>query len=477
MAWLPSIRPPGGALSLVLDSQITLVAALRLLAAFCVSVWLLGCGATPAHTQDWAQTTRSGQRVFRLCRRHPHVPPDARYWYDLGDGTLRTTRKPLEELLESRAVKVLFIYDPHAPPESRRLLGLAYQDLPCDKPPPPKPPPPEKIAAKEREGERKKDETRKDEQPKPKPIARSPERCPEPGQARRRGGTGARTCARTLVHTSERSRQASFPIARAPERCPEPGQARRRGGTGARTCARMLVHTSERSRQASFRRAEAPPAPRPVPPPAPKDPSEVNPGEVWQYETWSQTPEETALLERAQECLTGACHARHKNFQPKGGTKPAGRHNGPSLSTGSGSGGGASAPRPAPKTTVKTTTKPVPAKSNGGAAGQAGGKARLPPRGTPERRAIETARSKGVDAKQAQELADIRAGGRGSGVWTDQELAEIRQSGKFPEDVRWHHDPTVANRPDLAADPSVVRPVRGGTQGHLRAHGGDFRKP
>jgi hypothetical protein len=29
----------------------------------------------------------------------------------------------------------------------------------------------------------------------------------------------------------------------------------------------------------------------------------------------------------------------------------------------------------------------------------------------------------------------------------------------------------------LAADPSVVRPVRGGTRGHLDAHGGDFRRP
>jgi hypothetical protein len=57
------------------------------------------------------------------------------------------------------------------------------------------------------------------------------------------------------------------------------------------------------------------------------------------------------------------------------------------------------------------------------------------------------------------------------------QIEEIRRTGKFPIDVRWHHDPTVANRPDLAADPSVVRPVRGGTKGHLEAHGGDFRKP
>ncbi|MRG95098.1 hypothetical protein [Polyangium spumosum] len=123
-------------------------------------------------------------------------------------------------------------------------------------------------------------------------------------------------------------------------------------------------------------------------------------------------------------------------------------------------------------TTVKTTTRPV-SSPNGATAG----KARLPPKGTPERRAIETARDKGVRLKKAQELENIRAGGRGSGVWTDEELAEIRATGRFPDDVNWHHDPTVANRPDLAADPSVVRPVRGGTKGHLEAHGGDFRKP
>ncbi len=102
---------------------------------------------------------------------------------------------------------------------------------------------------------------------------------------------------------------------------------------------------------------------------------------------------------------------------------------------------------------------------------------RLPARGTPERSAIEAARRKGIATKRSQELANIRSGGQGSGVWTQAELENIRQTGEFPKDVRWHHDPTVAGRPDLAADPSVVRPVRGGVQGHLDAHGGDFRNP
>jgi hypothetical protein len=90
---------------------------------------------------------------------------------------------------------------------------------------------------------------------------------------------------------------------------------------------------------------------------------------------------------------------------------------------------------------------------------------------------FERARRQGIKAKQAQELESIRAGGQGSGVWTEAELQNISETGRFPKDVRWHHDPTVANRPDLAANPSVVHPVRGGIPGHLEAHGGDWRLP
>jgi Domain of unknown function (DUF4157)/GHH signature containing HNH/Endo VII superfamily nuclease toxin len=99
----------------------------------------------------------------------------------------------------------------------------------------------------------------------------------------------------------------------------------------------------------------------------------------------------------------------------------------------------------------------------------------LPKKGTPERNAIEQARKRGIQRKQAQELADIKAGGKGSGVWTDDELATIRETEEFPADVRWHHDPPVALRPELADNPDVVRPVRGGTAGHLAAHGGSWR--
>src|SRR5262249_30052912 len=78
------------------------------------------------------------------------------------------------------------------------------------------------------------------------------------------------------------------------------------------------------------------------------------------------------------------------------------------------------------------------------------GGARLPRVGTPARAAIEAARRRGIAGAQARELGSILRGGKGSGVWTEAELEQIRRTGQFPSDVRWHHDPTVANRPDLA---------------------------
>ncbi|MDI1432821.1 hypothetical protein [Polyangium sorediatum] len=151
---------------------------LLVLLALGASAWLLGCAATGAPTQAWAQTTPNGIGLFRICRRHPHVGPNARYWYDVGDGTPRTTFLSLDELLESREAKAVYIHDPNAPSESRKLLGIAFQHLPCDKPPPP---PPEKVAAKEK-GAEKKDETKEAERPKPqpKPLPRPIARPPEP---------------------------------------------------------------------------------------------------------------------------------------------------------------------------------------------------------------------------------------------------------------------------------------------------------
>ncbi|MFZ5868248.1 MAG: hypothetical protein ACOYXY_20360 [Thermodesulfobacteriota bacterium] len=95
-----------------------------------------------------------------------------------------------------------------------------------------------------------------------------------------------------------------------------------------------------------------------------------------------------------------------------------------------------------------------------------------------ERARIEAARRRGINAKQKQERENIKAGGKGSGVWSEKELQGIRKNGRFPPDTVWHHDPTVANRPDLAADPRFVHPLRGGRKGHLRdGHQGNYQNP
>ena len=103
---------------------------------------------------------------------------------------------------------------------------------------------------------------------------------------------------------------------------------------------------------------------------------------------------------------------------------------------------------------------------------------RLPPVGTPEPAKIEAARRRGARQKKAQERDDIKHGGEGSGVWTKEELEEIERTGKFPIDSRWHHEPSVANRPDLADNPRAVHPLRGGTKGHLRdGHHNNWQNP
>ncbi len=118
--------------------------AFSFLFAICISAMLLACSSTRAYTPElWQQTIPNGTLVFRICRRHPLVSPETRYWYiEKGNSSPRTTHLPLPELLESGTAKAVFIYDPYAPTESRIVLGLQFDKLPCDKPPPPPPPPP-----------------------------------------------------------------------------------------------------------------------------------------------------------------------------------------------------------------------------------------------------------------------------------------------------------------------------------------------
>ncbi|HVK66459.1 MAG TPA: hypothetical protein VM694_18375 [Polyangium sp.] len=84
---------------------------------------------------------------FRVCVKPPDVPPGLTQWaYEQGSATVWTTRSRVEfaRKVEGRAT---FLFDPHAPPESVRVLPIPYNTLKC--PPPPPKPAPSKDAPKE----------------------------------------------------------------------------------------------------------------------------------------------------------------------------------------------------------------------------------------------------------------------------------------------------------------------------------------
>ncbi|WP_170229953.1 hypothetical protein [Polyangium fumosum] len=91
---------------------------------------------------------------FRVCVKPPDVPPGLTQWaYEQGSATVWTTRSRVEfaRKVEGRAT---YIFDPHAPPESVRILPIPYNTLKCP-PPPPKPAPakePPKEAKKAEDG-------------------------------------------------------------------------------------------------------------------------------------------------------------------------------------------------------------------------------------------------------------------------------------------------------------------------------------
>ncbi|MDI3288367.1 hypothetical protein [Polyangium sp. 15x6] len=272
--------------------------------------------------------------VIHVCVRPPNVPKDKRMW------ALDTSGAPVFEAREvdfaRRAGLGVYIWDEVAPRESAGLLPIPYHRLEC-----PAPPKPRVAAAKveaEKEEESKKAETEEAERPKPLPQPIPRETSAVEGRV-------------------EAHRCTAYE---------EPGQRRKRGGTGARTCTRILVHRARTEPVVAQ-------SPREIEPP---ERMELPERVAQEYEDWGLSPADTSALaeDRARECLQGLCHARHPNFVPKSKKKPAETHNGQSLSTGRGS------PPPAPKTTVKTNTrtlgkpngaKPNGAKPNGAAAGQA----------------------------------------------------------------------------------------------------------
>ncbi|MDI3287789.1 hypothetical protein [Polyangium sp. 15x6] len=320
MAWLPSTPPIGRTCNASRRHRnpqaIGFIAALVTL-----SLVLSGCASSRDPTMA---RIFEAPNVVHVCVRPPNVPKDKRIWGLTSDGTPFFGVREVD--LARREGSPIYVFDISSPRESSRLLPIPYNTLECPaRTPPPKP----RVVAAKVDG-KKKDEAKQVERPKPlpRPIARPP----------------------------EEQRCAAYR---------EPGQTRRRSGTGAAACTRMLV--KRRAAEQAVADKQPPAAePRPVQEPEPAEPRELPASTAQAHEDWGLSPAETSALaeDRARECLQGLCHARHPNFVPKSKKKPAETHNGQSLSTGSGSGGGASAPKPAAKpapktTTVKTTTKPV----------------------------------------------------------------------------------------------------------------------
>ncbi|TKD10358.1 hypothetical protein [Polyangium fumosum] len=102
---------------------------------------LLFC-ASPAHALE-----------FRVCVKPPDVPPGMTVWaYENGSAQVWTTRSRVEftRKVEGRAT---YLYDPHAPPESVRVLPIPYNLLKCPPPPPRPKPAPAKEPPKEKKAD------------------------------------------------------------------------------------------------------------------------------------------------------------------------------------------------------------------------------------------------------------------------------------------------------------------------------------
>ena len=83
------------------------------------------------------------------------------------------------------------------------------------------------------------------------------------------------------------------------------------------------------------------------------------------------------------------------------------------------------------------------------------------------------ARNRGVQRAWEYERADVEMGGRGSADWTEEQQAEIRETGKV-RGAEGHHQKNVADHPDQQANPDNIKFYKD-RQTHLdEGHGGDW---
>ena len=83
------------------------------------------------------------------------------------------------------------------------------------------------------------------------------------------------------------------------------------------------------------------------------------------------------------------------------------------------------------------------------------------------------ARNRGVQRAWEYERADVEMGGKGSADWTDEQQAEIRETGKV-RGAEGHHQKNVADHPEQQDDPDNIKFYKD-RQTHLdEGHGGDW---
>ena len=83
------------------------------------------------------------------------------------------------------------------------------------------------------------------------------------------------------------------------------------------------------------------------------------------------------------------------------------------------------------------------------------------------------ARNRGVQRAWEYERADVEMGGKGSADWTEEQQAEIRETGKV-RGAEGHHQKNVADHPDQQADPDNIKFYKD-RQTHLdEGHAGDW---
>lgn len=228
-------------------------------------------------------------RYVHVCARPPRVPPYAARWIPGARSGEYISDNSIVALAEENTSLSIFIFDPDAPPESVGLLPMTDSRLQC----PARPPPPPIIAKKP--AVPPKDEAKKDEdvdegdEKEAKADTQKPAPAPNPKEER-------------WQKWIAQGRQEK-PTATKPQN-PDPGQRRLSRSNGQPTP--RPIDPQPKATKTALK------SPQPVTKPLP----ERMPAE---YDDWGLGQPDVSGLdeERARECLSSVCHARHPNFVPK----------------------------------------------------------------------------------------------------------------------------------------------------------------